>query len=369
MIVREESHLAFHCICSCFQTPGSLTRPLARRPLRCATSGRSDHSSRHSESVGEGVGKQLRPQPSLSPNSTTARAKFCLAPHMTHVVAMSPPSIPTYFPRLFITSESHLPLGDVNWAPVLHVPCASLTGHRQLSGGESAPSIVSCIGGTPTNLWEVRYAYGSASGGNSRSHRWNLGAQWTCTRCHGFDGFCARPRIRNASGSSQFVRQLRYRSQDRTVESRRSKRGCIGSQHFVHRRRIDIRCQQGEYLDLTGFASNSATGVSYSTHRGGDYLRILDSAWEMSTTRQDRLLGRQHRRGLSQRSQSAHRQEYEGKGQAKQVWEHFTVQFKAGTSTVTLRFINGDSASDNDNGLDAITLEGSQPVVPRRRLG
>jgi hypothetical protein len=115
--------------------------------------------------------------------------------------------------------------------------------------------------------------------------------------------------------------------------------------------------QGAQYLDLTGFASNSATGVSQTVPTvvgttyglGFSVGNVYNPTGPFGTT-STVVVSVNGAKVLTAKNTK-------GKGQAKQVWEHFTVQFKAGTSTSTLRFINGDSASDNDNGLDAITLK------------
>ena len=45
-----------------------------------------------------------------------------------------------------------------------------------------------------------------------------------------------------------------------------------------------------------------------------------------------------------------------GTGQTKLVWKLFTLGFTAQGSTTTLAFINGDPASDTNNGLDCVTV-------------
>ena len=45
-----------------------------------------------------------------------------------------------------------------------------------------------------------------------------------------------------------------------------------------------------------------------------------------------------------------------GAGQTKLVWKQFTLGFTAHGSTTTIAFINGDPASDTNNGLDCVSV-------------
>lgn len=121
---------------------------------------------------------------------------------------------------------------------------------------------------------------------------------------------------------------------------------------------LTFDAKQGvQYLDLTGDESNSATGVAQtvSTVIGKTYTLGFSVG---NFYDPDGLFGTTSTVDVSVNgTEVLAATNTKGKGKTKQVWKHFKVQFEATKSTSTLQFINGDPPSDNDNGLDAVTLK------------
>jgi hypothetical protein len=110
-----------------------------------------------------------------------------------------------------------------------------------------------------------------------------------------------------------------------------------------------------QWLDLTGL-SNSATGVAQTvtTTPGATYtLRFsvgnVVNAGGIYGRASTVLILVNGKRVLAARNG-------DGSGKSKQVWKDFAVTVKATSGATTVSFRNGDGRSDNDNGLDAVTL-------------
>jgi hypothetical protein len=110
-----------------------------------------------------------------------------------------------------------------------------------------------------------------------------------------------------------------------------------------------------QFLDLTGI-SNSATGVqqNVATTAGTAYTltfyvgNVVDPGgiFGVSSTVYVLVDGQQTFTATNSR----------GAGQTKQVWQKFTTTISATAASTTIAFINGDPPTDQNNGLDAISL-------------
>jgi Protein of unknown function (DUF642) len=118
-----------------------------------------------------------------------------------------------------------------------------------------------------------------------------------------------------------------------------------------------------QWLDLTGAASNRATGVAQtvattpeSTYTLGFWVGNVYEPGEWGTTSTvNVLVNGTHVFSATNSMQPA---------EHTQVWEHFTVSVKATSGTTMLAFINGDPSNDNSNGLDEITFERPEAISP-----
>jgi hypothetical protein len=125
--------------------------------------------------------------------------------------------------------------------------------------------------------------------------------------------------------------------------------------------------QEGvQWLDLTGLNTNAAIGVqqTVATIPGTTYAlsffvgNVVNPGGIFGTTSTVNVL--LNGAPLLSATNSL------GAGSTSQTWQQFTSSFMATGSSVTLAFINGDSATDNDNGLDGINLvvSGQRSAVP-----
>jgi hypothetical protein len=124
-----------------------------------------------------------------------------------------------------------------------------------------------------------------------------------------------------------------------------------------------------QWVDLTGADSNTATGVqqTVATTAGTAYTltfyigNLYDPGGTDGTTSTVNVLvdGDQVFTGTNSR----------GKGQTKLVWQKFTTTIAATSAHTTIAFINGDSSSDNVNGLDAISLVAQADDEPASGTG
>ena len=116
-----------------------------------------------------------------------------------------------------------------------------------------------------------------------------------------------------------------------------------------------------QWLDLTGFNSNSATGVAQTvlTIPGVAYTlsfyvgNVVDPGGVFGTTSTVNVLVD----GVQVFSATNSM----GQGQTKQVWQKFTTTIVANFTETTIAFINGDSSSDFTNGLDKVKLAPQAP--------
>ena len=111
-----------------------------------------------------------------------------------------------------------------------------------------------------------------------------------------------------------------------------------------------------QWMDLTGFESNMATGVSQNvaTARGATYHptfwvgNVYDPGgiFGVSSTVKVYVNGVRKLTATNSRHPANH----------KQAWTEFALTFKATSGRTTISFINGDPRTDNSNGLDAVRL-------------
>ena len=109
-----------------------------------------------------------------------------------------------------------------------------------------------------------------------------------------------------------------------------------------------------QWLDLTGAGSNGPTGVAQTvkTVAGARYRltfavgNVVDPGGLFGTSSTVTVL-------VNGRSVLKATNRAGGKVQA---WKTFTTTVKATSGTTSIEFLNGDPRSDNDNGLDAVSL-------------
>lgn len=111
-----------------------------------------------------------------------------------------------------------------------------------------------------------------------------------------------------------------------------------------------------QWLDLSGFNANSAEGVEQTaaTTPGAQYdLRfwvgnIVDpgGAFGLTSTVNVYIDGTLQLTATNSN----------GAGAAAQTWQEFTLPFTAAGDATAVRFLNGDPANDNSNGLDNVSL-------------
>ncbi len=108
-----------------------------------------------------------------------------------------------------------------------------------------------------------------------------------------------------------------------------------------------------QWVDLTGL-SNSATGVAQvvKTQSGATYSlsfavgNVSDPGGVFGTRSTVNVLVNGHK--LLAATNTG--------GSKTQGWKSFTLKLKATSASTTIQFLNGDSTSDSDNGLDAVSL-------------
>src|SRR4029077_2901008 len=111
-----------------------------------------------------------------------------------------------------------------------------------------------------------------------------------------------------------------------------------------------------QWLDLTGYRSNSATGVAQTvaTTSGGRYLltfyvgNVYDPGGIFGTSSTVKVYVNGVHVLTAKNSL--------GSGQKKLVWEKFATTITTSSTATKISFINGDPATDNSNGLDNIML-------------
>lgn len=108
-----------------------------------------------------------------------------------------------------------------------------------------------------------------------------------------------------------------------------------------------------QWVDLTGL-SNSATGVAQvvKTQAGATYTlsfavgNVSDPGGVFGTRSTVNVFANGHKLLAATNT---------GGGKT-QGWKSFTLKLKATSASTTIQLLNGDSASDSDNGLDAVSL-------------
>ena len=109
-----------------------------------------------------------------------------------------------------------------------------------------------------------------------------------------------------------------------------------------------------QWLDLTGGTSNQKIGVAQTikTTRGASYRlsfavgNVVDPGGPFALTSTVNVLVNGHK-VLAATNKD---------GGKVQAWKTFTLTIKATRAATTIEFQNGDGGSDNDNGLDAVSL-------------
>jgi len=120
---------------------------------------------------------------------------------------------------------------------------------------------------------------------------------------------------------------------------------------------ITFNAESGaQWMDLTGFESNTPTGVaeSVSTTRGHEYHltfwvgNVYDPGgiFGVSSTVKVYVNGVRKLTATNSLHPANH----------KQAWKEFALTIKATSGRITISFINGDPRTDNSNGLDAVRL-------------
>jgi hypothetical protein len=127
--------------------------------------------------------------------------------------------------------------------------------------------------------------------------------------------------------------------------------------------------QEGnQWADLSGFNTNNVEGVEQTvvTTPGVEYAlsfwvgNVVDTSGTFGSASTVNVYV--NGAFLSAATNS------DGSGSATQNWKEFVLPFTATSTDTTLRFLNGDPGSDNDNGLDnislAVTGTNPPPAVP-----
>jgi hypothetical protein len=109
-------------------------------------------------------------------------------------------------------------------------------------------------------------------------------------------------------------------------------------------------------IDLTGYGSNMATGVSQTvaTTPGAAYQLTFWVGNVVNTGGPDGVTSTVN--VLVNGVQVYTATNSLGAGSTSAVWQKFTATITSLTTQTSIAFINGDPAGDNYNGLDAITL-------------
>jgi len=124
--------------------------------------------------------------------------------------------------------------------------------------------------------------------------------------------------------------------------------------------------QDGEqWLDLTGFNSNSATGVqqTVATNVGKSYDLSFWVGNVVDENPLPNIFGTTSSvEGLVDSASQGTFTNTAGAGTFTQNWQQFTLSFSASNAVTQIQFLNADSSSDNSNGLDNVAL--TQSAVP-----
>jgi Protein of unknown function (DUF642) len=128
---------------------------------------------------------------------------------------------------------------------------------------------------------------------------------------------------------------------------------------------VTFPAQDGvQWLDLTGFNTNSNEGVSQNvTTTPGNQYQL--SFWIGNTTGGG-IFGTTSTVNVSITGVPSFSETNSTVSPTTQFWQQFTHTFVATAATTTLTFTNGDPSTDNDNGLDNISLlnQGPAGAVP-----
>ena len=109
-----------------------------------------------------------------------------------------------------------------------------------------------------------------------------------------------------------------------------------------------------QWLDLTGNGSNGPEGVSQAVATKAGELYQL--AFLVGNTSGGGIFGSTSTVDVLLTGTQTFADTNSNADPTGQNWEQFTQQFVATGATTTLAFLNGDTLSDNDNGLDDIVL-------------
>jgi Protein of unknown function (DUF642)/PEP-CTERM motif len=109
-----------------------------------------------------------------------------------------------------------------------------------------------------------------------------------------------------------------------------------------------------QWLDLTGFNDNSTEGVSQPVATTiGDRYQL---SFFIGNTTGGGIFGTTSTVNVLLNSLTTFTDVNSLISPTAQTWEQFTNFFVASAATTTLSFVNGDPATDNDNGLDNVVL-------------
>jgi hypothetical protein len=109
-----------------------------------------------------------------------------------------------------------------------------------------------------------------------------------------------------------------------------------------------------QWLDLTGFNKNSTEGVEQSVATIAGHTYQL--AYFIGNTTSGGIFGTTSTVNVFVNGAPAFTDTNSNVSPTTLDWQQFTHSFVAGAASTTLRFQNGDSASDNSNGLDNVVL-------------
>lgn len=110
-----------------------------------------------------------------------------------------------------------------------------------------------------------------------------------------------------------------------------------------------------QWLDLTGYSSNTATGVSQSvaTVSGRAYTLTF---WVGNVDSPSTRYGTTSTVNVQINGSQVFAATNSSTTATTLSWEKFKVHFTAKSSATTIAFINGDPSNDNSNGLDSVSV-------------
>jgi hypothetical protein len=124
---------------------------------------------------------------------------------------------------------------------------------------------------------------------------------------------------------------------------------------------VTFNAQDGsQWLDLTGYNSNSTEGVSQTiaTTIGHEY----QLSYYIGNTTGGGIFGTTSTVNVRLNGAGTYADTNSNASLTGLDWKQFTHTFVAGSTSTTLDFVNGDPSTDNSNGLDNIVLTDLGPV-------